>query len=162
MAPNPNCTECTAKTKRRTTCLKTTCRGDMCWIHLKRNKDLRIKPAPGMGLGLYTTRTRYPGALNVSYTGEYLTGRDVEERYPDPNRPAQYVLCNENSKQCIDGRKVTSSFARFINHSGREPNIGFGVFRRNPPHFKMHVLRYIPRNGELLVDYGPHYDMRHP
>ena len=68
-----------------------------------------------MGLGLITARSRYTeGDLSgIKYTGKYLTGKPLDAKYPDEDKPAQYVLCNDPGTKCIDGIKVTSSFARF-------------------------------------------------
>ena len=52
-----------------------------------------------MGLGLFTARSRYiaiGGDLSgIKYTGEYLTGKQLGVKYPDEDKPAQYVLYND-------------------------------------------------------------------
>ena len=92
---NANCTQCTGTTRAGRACRRRTCRGNLCWTHLKMEKNLRVKTAPGMGLGLYTTRARYPGNLaDVIYTGEYLTGPQKRALYPPGAPQPQYLLCN--------------------------------------------------------------------
>ena len=125
--------QCEGLKPNGTQCRKMTCRGNLCWMHLAKRNQLRIKKAPGMGLGLFTARSRYPGGdLDGIKYSEYLTGKHLDAKYPDEDKPAQYVLCNDPGTKCIDGIKVTSSFARFINHS-ETPNVSFGAFSKGPP-----------------------------
>ena len=69
------------------------------------------------------------------------------------------MLCNNAETNCIDGKAITSSFARFINHDPVNPNVEFGRYSKGPPkHFKMRAIRYIPAGGEMFADYGDEFD----
>ena len=87
------CQRCTANTKRGTRCKNRTCRDDLCWQHLKKEKHLRIKKSqiPGAGLGLWTTRKFKPSERIGKYTGEKMSRDKVDEIYPGNTR-AEYVL----------------------------------------------------------------------
>ena len=112
---NTNCQQCSATTKASNDCRRRTCRGNICWTHLKMKKNLRVKDAPGMGLGLFTTRARYPGDLaDVKYTRTHLTWAQYHTLYPKTGPKPEYVICNNAESNCIDGKAVTSYFARFI------------------------------------------------
>ena len=158
---NENCRQCIGTTRAGNRCRRRTCRGNLCWTHLKMGKNLRVKTATaaGMGLGLFTTRARYPGNLtDVQYTGRHLTGAQYHELYPDNVPKPEYLLCNNAETNCIDGKAITSSFARFINHDPVKANVEFGRFDRGPPaHFKFNTIRHIPAGGELFADYGDEY-----
>ena len=157
---NTNCQQCSATTKAGNPCRRRTCRGNLCWTHLKMRKDLRVKDAPGMGLGLFTTRARFPGDLtDVKYTGTHLTGAQYHTLYPKTGPSPEYVICNNSETNCIDGKAVTSSFARFINHTDvNKANVAFKRFSKGPPaHFTMKAIRYIPAGGEMLANYGKEF-----
>ena len=158
---NENCRQCSGTTRAGNECRRRTCRGNLCWTHLKMEKNLRVKTATtaGMGLGLFTTRARYPGNLtDVKYTGAHMTGAQYHELYPDNVPKPEYMLCNNAETNCIDGKAITSSFARFINHDPVKANVEFGRFDRGPPaHFKFNTIRHIPAGGELFADYGDEY-----
>ena len=83
---NENCRQCSGTTRSGNKCRRRTCRGNLCWTHLKMEKNLRVKTATaaGMGLGLFTTRARYTGDLpDVKYTGTRMTGAQYHELFPD-------------------------------------------------------------------------------
>ena len=131
---NSNCVQCIATTTRGNQCKRCTCRGNLCWLHLQKQKDSKIKKAPGMGLGLFSTRARYPGKLNTDYIGDHLTGDEVDVKYPvEANDPPHYLLCNDGGTQCVDAQEATNGFARYINHNERDASVEFGVFRAGPP-----------------------------
>ena len=68
------------------------------------------------------------------------------------------MICNNAETNCIDGKAITSSFARFINHSPNNANVAFKRFSQAPPpHFKMSATEFIPAGAELFADYGPEF-----
>ena len=154
-----NCTQCTGTTRAGAQCRRRTCRGNLCWTHLKMEKNLRVKAVPGMGLGLFTTRARFPGDLpDVIYSGDHLTGPQKRALYPPGAPQPHYLLCNNQETHCIDAKRVTSSFARFINQDVDNPNVEFVRYNRGPPpHFTMRASEYIPAGAQLFADYGEEY-----
>ena len=146
------CSQCTATTAKGTRCRKRTCRSGLCWLHLKRDEGLRIKPSsvPGAGLGLFATED-FSRTDNIApYTGEQLTRAAVEQRYGDER--GEYVLCRD-SKRCIDSRATNSSAARFANDSR-------GTDFRNNARFRalrLEATRRIRPGDEIFVAYGRDY-----
>ena len=159
---NVNCTRCTGTTRAGDQCRRRTCRGNLCWTHLKREKSLRVKTVPGMGLGLFTTRARFQGNLAdviILYTGEHLTGQQKRTLYPADEPQPQYLLCNNKETHRIDAKRVTSSFARFINRDEQNANVEFVRYSRGPPpHFTMRASKYIPAGAQMFANYGPEFD----
>ena len=88
------CDRCTGTTKAGNRCKNRTCRSGLCWQHLKKVKNLRIKPSqiPNAGLGLWTTK-RFKANEKVDvYSGEELTRAQLDARYPGAE-PAVYTIC---------------------------------------------------------------------
>jgi len=146
------CSQCTATTAKGTRCRKRTCRSGLCWLHLKRDEGLRIKPSsvPGAGLGLFATEDFRHTDKIAPYTGEQLTRAAIEERYGDER--GEYVLCRD-SKRCIDSRATNSSAARFANDSR-------GTDFRNNARFRalrLEATRRIRPGDEIFVAYGKDY-----
>ena len=50
--------QCVATTKAGARCRLRTTRGQVCWVHLKHKRGLRVKKSGVAGLGLYTTKRR--------------------------------------------------------------------------------------------------------
>ena len=152
------CDRCTGTTKAGNRCRKRTCRSGLCWIHLKKEKNLRIKPSqiPGAGLGLWTTKSFKANERVDAYKGEELTRRQVEARYP-AGEAAVYTICagDDPRSKCIDARKTNSSAARFANDAR-----GSSRFTNNVkiPSTVMRVKgKGVPANRELFLNYGDTY-----
>jgi len=151
------CEQCTATAKSGNRCRNRTCKGTLCWQHLKRDSGLRVKQSQiaAAGMGLWTTRRFKPNEKIGKYTGERLTPQQLSERYPN-NKRGEYVLC-PNSGYCIDGRKSNSSTVRFTNDSRGHSHLkNNAVFKQGSD-----VLRAgsqgIPANREIFVSYGRDY-----
>jgi len=150
------CERCTATAKSGNRCRNRTCRGTVCWQHLKRDSGLRVKQSQiaAAGMGLWTTRRFKPNEKIGKYTGERLTQEQLRERYGE--RRGEYVLCPNNG-YCIDGKKTNSSAVRFANDSrGNRALKNNAVFKQGSD-----VLRAgpqgIPANREIFVSYGRAY-----
>ena len=150
------CDQCTATAQSGNRCRNRTCRGTLCWQHLKRDSGLRImrSQVAAAGMGLWTTRRFKPNEKIGKYTGERLTHQQMLERYPN-NKRGEYVLCPNNG-YCIDGAKTNSSSIRFANDARQTPHKNNAVFKQGSD-----VLRAgpqgIPANREVFVSYGSDY-----
>ena len=151
------CDQCTATSKSGNRCRNRTCRGKLCWQHLKRDSGLRVKSSQiaAAGMDLWTTRRFKPNEKIGNYTGERITKQQMLARYPN-NKRGEYVLCPNNG-YCIDGKKTNSSSIRFANDSkGNSQLKNNAVFKQGSD-----VLRAgpqgIPANREIFVSYGSDY-----
>ena len=154
-----DCNRCTANNKAGNRCKNRTCRGEKCWIHTKKEDGLRIKKSQiaNAGLGLHSTRRFGKGDKITEYSGEKMTREAIALRYPG-DTVGEYVVCRDR-KTCWDGRKTSSSFARFANDARSTQftnNARFtpGAHNRTPI---VRATRNIPINREIFVDYGPGY-----
>ena len=152
------CQRCEATTKSGNRCKNRTCRGKLCWQHLKKQEGLRVKPSgiQGAGMGLFTTKPFKKNEKIANYTGEQMSRTQINQRYPG-NTVGEYVLCdgNRSNSRCVDGRKTNSSVARFANDAK-------GTTQRNNARFLQRGFgikagRNIPANREVLVPYGRTY-----
>ena len=151
------CDRCVAIAKSGSRCRNRTCKGRKCWIHTKRDEGLRIKPSqiPNAGEGLYATKRFAKGDRIADYTAEKLTRAQVGNRYPG-NVTAEYVLCRSD-RECFDGRRTNSSFARFSNDARGSAqfnnNARFtpGAHNRQPI---MRASRVITAGIEIFTNYG--------
>ena len=119
------CQRCTGTTKSGARCRKRTCRGTLCWQHLKKQEGLRVKKStiPGAGLGLFAAKPFAKGKQVAPYVGEKMTKAQVDKRYK--GKTAEYVLC-QNKKKCVDARKTNAGAARFANDGkGKKNNAKF-------------------------------------
>jgi len=146
------CQRCNALTKSGQRCKNRTCKSGKCWVHLKRDTGLRVKPSQvsGGGMGLWTTKRIKPNQLIGKYTGERMTKAQVNQRYV--TRKPQYVLCSGN--RCVDARKTNSSAVRFANDARR-------TRFKNNARLKGLSLKSaskgIPANREIFTGYGSAY-----
>ena len=151
------CDRCVAIAKSGSRCRNRTCKGRKCWIHTKRDEGLRIKPSqiPNAGQGLYATKRFAKGDRIADYTAEKLTRAQVDNRYPG-NVTAEYVLCRSD-RECFDGRRTNSSFARFSNDARGSAqfnnNARFtpGAHNRQPI---MRAGRVTTAGVEIFTNYG--------
>ena len=153
------CDRCVATTKSGARCRRRTCRGEKCWIHLKSQDNLRVKRSgiANAGLGLYALKKLKKNEKIAAYKGDHLTKAQFDARYPGKGT-AEYVFCG-NSKNCIDGRKTSSSVARFSNDArgSRMRNNARLTWdgRRRQAFIKASTS--IPKDREILTGYGRTY-----
>lgn len=167
--PLKECERCEAiNSSTGVQCKNRTCKSKFCWIHLKSQRGLRIKPSStGFGDGLYTTRRIAPNSRIGTYGGQEMSKARVDRLYrrEDP----KYVLCA--SQKCVDGRKTNSSAVRYANSArgtGRRNNtrLSTSYAIRAPygandtyPIFQLRSQnnRSIAAGTELLTSYGGDY-----
>ena len=151
--PIRECSRCKATTKSGGHCKNRTCKSQLCWVHLKSQKGLRIKKSQ-FGEGLYAVK-RIPANKKIGeYVGERLPRTQLDRLYPGDT--AQYTICDNN--RCVDGRKTNSSAVRYAN-SGR------GTDKSNNARLRFHggmftlrsMSRPIPAGREILTNYGNEY-----
>ena len=126
----------------------------LCWQHLLRDKNLRIKPSE-FGKGLFAqSRTSQPGdtifrrgQTVIAYEGQELTIRDLESRYKTHTAP--YAVSKRSG--LVEDAALLRSAASHANHSAR-PNAHFGVNNGN----KVVIVadRNIHHNEEILLNYN--------
>ena len=154
------CDRCTADTLRGTRCRNRSCRGTLCWQHLKKEHGMRVKPSgvAGAGLGLWTLRPiTQDTLLPVKYYGEHKTRGQVTAEYGA--NLGEYVACNTRGNHCVDGKRTGSSVARYMNHRRENENVMWSNYGSNArgSHFNLRTIRYIPANTEIFIDYGDEY-----
>ena len=161
--------------KKRARCKIRTCAtGPFCWIHTKSLDHLRIKPSKirGAGKGLYTTTHRGPGNIVGHYTGEHLTKKQVESRYPGRTLGEYTIKVGPHwagrkyvrKSTWIDARKSNSGNMRYINTcdapAGTRKACRNNVeFVQVGPMVEVNVCpgRIVKKDAELYVSYGPDY-----
>ena len=154
--PNPEraCSRCTAMTRAGNRCKLRTCRSQMCWLHLRRDKGLRIKPSgqgPGAGMGLWAERDISRNRIIDPYVGQDYTREQLDHVYGDEQ--ADYTLCR--GRKCVDARRTNASAARFANTTTPQQQA-----RRNAKlteRFNLTSKRRIPAGQEILASYGAAY-----
>ena len=172
--PELECSTCTAITRNGNQCRNTTCKSKFCWIHLKYQKGLRIKPSgSGHGDGLFTADTD-AGAIQRDtrigiYSGERLPIARLNELYPDPDNPPMYTVCPTGRSKpdhiCVDARKTNSNAVRYANTSrgveGASDNAKIVYYhgpRGEPETVSLKTKgRPIARNTEIFATYGNAY-----
>ncbi len=154
------CDRCTAITKKGTRCSICTCKtGPFCYIHLKYQKGLRVAPSriPGAGMGLYTTVPRPAHSYIDDYTGERLTKKQLDARYPG-DVVAPYAW--QHGRMYIDPANSNSGAARYANTCdapvGTKRHCKNNLYAKNT---KRNVRFYtcnrpIKAGEELYVSYG--------
>ena len=76
------CQRCEGTAKSGNRCKNRTCRGKLCWQHLKKRDSLRVKPSgiQGAGMGLFTTKPFKKNEKIVDYTGERMSRAQIAEK----------------------------------------------------------------------------------
>jgi hypothetical protein len=156
-----------------------------CHIHLMYQEGLRVKKSniPNAGMGLFAVKDFDKGDLIAPYSGDRLTKKQFDQRYP--GNDAQYVLeiktkdkKGKTQTQYIDSRNTQSHVGRYANNirnMSKEEQKQYGVEQNAKltgpdEHAKtaekqlggvtaikdIHASRQNPK--EIMVDYGSVYD----
>lgn len=154
--------QCTSQTLQARRCRKRTAHTGECWIHLAKNKNLRIKPSniPNAGKGLFTWKNAIPANRKiVDITGRRMSKRALDRKYGD--KLARYSLCNGNTpdSRCVDANHTTDAAGRFANSKRGSRYRSNARFKWNEPgnFFYLKSKRRIPANKEIFVNYGQEY-----
>ncbi len=147
---------CNGTTLQNRSCRRRTARGQKCWMHTKKELNLRVKDStvPHGGLGLFTAEKTYKkGEVITPYTGDLLTKKQVDTRYPG-NTTGEYVLC-QNENKCVDGRKTTEKgLGRWANSTYKTKYKSNAKYTSK---FNVTATKTIKPGKEILVNYGRDY-----
>ena len=149
--------QCNDHTKAGHRCTRTTVLGSpFCYTHLLYNKNLRIKPStlPNAGKGLYAMNGKQGneilfriGDTICQYTGEVLTGAQVEERYGDYTAPYTTHVRDDRYLDAATIRGVASLANSWANHQ----NAQLWTHGNN---VSMKATKNIRNNQEIFCSYG--------
>lgn len=157
------CDQCTAITNKRRRCKLKTCRSNLCWIHLDKERGLKISKSklPDAGLGLYTTKTRGRNEKVTEYSGKVLSEEQADSENPNNLYLLQIgrnkVIDASNPKEIGLGRWIND--CRTIdrrNNNCRGQNTKFAHDRRNNK-VNIKTNRRIQKNEELYIPYSRSY-----
>jgi SET domain-containing protein len=116
-----------------------------------------IRDSPIQGRGAFATRHIPAGTRLIEYTGERLTPRQADERYPDlPDERHHTFLFAIDDDVVIDAA-VDGNEARFINHSC-DPNCDAVI---DDARIFIETIRDVAPGEELAYDYAYVLDERH-
>ncbi len=171
------CGQCTydqvkvPKSNRVRRCKIHSCVDSLCWHHLRKVHQLRVKPSTLPGLdskaskGLFTeTEIIIPrdkkSAYKIPYNGFYVN-RDVANQ---KNYRSAYMAYADGKRYHVDGKMSNSSAARYINACKPaqkaaglcKNNMTLYHVRASNQHFVKAIHR-IPAGGELFMAYGKDY-----
>lgn len=164
--PLKECSQCAAFKANGDQCKNRTCKSTFCWIHLKYQRGLRIKPSrTGFGDGLFTTRRFGANQRIALYGGEKMDRAEMDRLYTGDNHP-HYTICNGDAptSHCVDGRKTNSSAARYINSSRGTASTNNARITHNRrggvTTFSMKTFnRPIMPDREIFANYGNAYNL---
>jgi SET domain-containing protein len=121
--------------------------------------NLTRRPSPRHGLGIFADRAIARHSLVIEYTGELISHREAERRYPAGDAPEapEHTFVLQLDEELVIDANVGGNDARFINHScapNLEP-IAIGT------HMWLVALRDIAPGEELGYDYAIELDEAH-
>lgn len=156
------CVQCSGTTLGGRRCTKTSCIGTpFCWMHLLRERKLRIKEStiPGIGKGLFALDKR-PAFANailfrpkdtiITYDGESVTHDDLQRRYGDFTAP--YAISEGRfavDSACKRGAGSLANYSRTTNARL--------TFSRTTKTFKLIATKNIRNGAEIFCSYGRSY-----
>ena len=157
-------TQCKATTLKRKRCKKMTRRTNQCWIHLLKNKNLRIKKSliPNAGFGLFAGKKKIEKRSSLGlYTGRRIKNRKLDKYYPKTNL-ALYAICKSGKKnaRCINANYSTDSAPRYANDImsiKKKSNMDIKNVGKRKYVPKAHAIKDINPNQEIYYYYGPQY-----
>ena len=155
------CKECEGTTRDGGICKKTTCIGlPLCWMHLLREKKLRIKESliPNAGKGLfaidkYAEENAIVFRKNQSitpYGGEVVTHEVLHQRYGHGN--ASYGISKGNYVEDAACERGVGSLPNHAKNSNARLS-----FNPRTKRFVIIAKKHIHNGSEILVSYGKAY-----
>ncbi len=118
-------------------------------------RRISVRRSPIHGMGVFALRNIRKGERIIEYTGERISHREADRRYPDDESP-HTMLFIVDKKIVIDATHAGNS-ARWINHSCR-PNCESVDEKKR---IFIEAMRDIRRGEELTYDYNLVLDERH-
>ena len=148
----------------------------ICWQHLKKLHQLRIKKSTilvdgkSIGKGLFAITTQDPeqilfenGTHIIDYVGEQLAEHEREERYGDGTGP--YCIGGEDSdsEDGYDTPLIDCAFTRGVaalaNHKSEPEANARYVFDEDRNIHTIVAIKSIHSGEEIFCDYGPNYQL---
>lgn len=166
-----NCVQCRYKLVSGRRCHNTTCdRFPYCWIHMKKEYGLVVKPStiPNSGLGLFfvgytdddgnfVNKIKIGEIVTYYSTKRLLTKRQYDAKFSDD---ASYGFCL-SKKVCLDGGPTDNYPGRLLNHKSTDrANVRWGgkVTKEGDRYLlPMYARKRIDVGRELFIDYGAEY-----
>ncbi len=158
------------KTNRVRRCRVRSCVDALCWLHLRKQRQLRVKPStlPGMAAGsnkgLFTEKEitvprKSKNAWKIRYDGFYVD-RDVSER---KDYRSDYLATVRGKNYNVDAKMSNASAARYINacrpdqKAAKLCNNNMTLYPGVNGHPYARPIRRIPAGSELFMAYGASY-----
>jgi hypothetical protein len=116
-----------------------------------------IRASPIQGLGAFATERIAVGARLIEYTGERLTPKEADERYPDDFTERHHTYLFAIDEEVVIDAAVGGNEARFINHSC-DPNCDAVI---EDGCIWIDSIREIAPGEELAYDYAYVLEERH-
>jgi SET domain-containing protein len=116
-----------------------------------------IRKSPIQGLGAFATGPICAGTRLIEYTGERLTPREADERYPDSADERHHTYLFAIDDDVVVDAAVNGNDARFINHSC-DPNCDAVI---DDGRIWIETIREIAAGEELAYDYAYVLEERH-
>ena len=164
--------QCTGHRKDGRRCSKRSVIGcPYCFLHLKSDRHLRIKPSTiaNAGKGLYAEDSTQPdnaiifrrGDNIIEYIGENINENELNRRYQIHTAPyAIQVRGNNNPRGAlyIDAAAIRGAGSLSNHRRGNQRNAELSVnFNNNTA--RLRATRNIVNGSEIFVDYGHQYQI---
>ena len=121
------------------------------------NYPFRIEPSPIQGLGAFATQRILKGTRLIEYTGERLSPKQADERYPDDEASRHHTYLFAIDDDLVVDAAVNGNEARFINQSCN-PNCDAVI---DDKRIWIETIRDVEPGEELSYDYAYVLDERH-
>lgn len=159
---NLSCEQCRATSTSAQRCKNVSCMGvPYCWIHLAKEKHLRIKTStiPHAGKGLFAVGREHEivfpeGSLIVEYEGETINTEELERRYGD--HTAVYVLKQKHNTFVDSACKRGIAALANTKPTREECNAWFTITRRGKK-LRLEASQDIYGGDEIFAYYGSEY-----
>jgi SET domain-containing protein len=116
-----------------------------------------IRPSAKQGLGAFATEPISAGTRLIEYTGERLSPKEADDRYPDSDDERHHTYLFAIDDEIVIDAAVDGNEARFINHSC-DPNCDAVI---EDQRIWIESIRDILVGEELAYDYAYVLEERH-
>lgn len=155
--------QCKDTTLKQQRCKNRTRRTKHCWIHLLKNKNLRIKKSliPNAGLGLFVGKKRVKRRTSLGlYMGRRIINKKLDKYYPKTNL-APYAICKSGKPdaQCINANYSMDAAPRYANDikSLKKTNMDIRNVGKRKYVPKAFATKSINPGKEIYYFYGKQY-----
>ncbi len=123
----------------------------------RKNLPFEIRKSSLQGRGAFATRPIPSGTRLIEYTGQRLTQKQADARYPDDDIGRHHTFLFSIDDDVVIDAAVRGNKARFINHSC-DPNCDAMV---DDSRLWIETIRDVKRGEELAYDYAYELEERH-